>query len=31
MHHSEKSAHGHFSGQALTFGAFTRFDPEKQG
>ena len=30
-HHSEKPAHGHFGGQALTFGAFTRFDPEKRG
>ena len=31
IHHSEKTAHGHLSGQALTFGAFARFDPEKRG
>ena len=30
-HHIEKTAYGHLSGQALTFGAFTRFDPEKRG
>jgi hypothetical protein len=30
-HHSENPAHGHFGGQALTFGAFARFEPEKRG
>ena len=30
-HHIEKTAYGHLSGQALTFGAFTHFDPEKRG
>ena len=30
-HHSEKSTHGLFGGQVLTFGAFPRFDPKKRG